>query len=232
MERESVAELVRELLLGEPSLQKCLELGVVNYSRVANKLRPTLSKLLGREVSLEAIKMALIRSRSRGERPLLNRDVLGVLAGSRIEVRTGITIIIVGAGSLEAVMELVTRASRRARYVAVMQSGAAATILLDNEAAEELLASLDDEGVIEVQRDYAAIVLVSPPSVMWVPGVLAYVAGVLAQNGINVVHVESCYTDTVVVVSKDDVMRAFNVLARHVELARALLAEGESRSQH
>jgi hypothetical protein len=59
---------------------------------------------------------------------------------------------------------------------------------------------------------------------MRVPGVIAYVASVLSQHGVNIVHIESCYTDTVIVVSKEDLERAFTLIVRHIEGAREMLS--------
>jgi len=225
LEQDSVARLVREVLLGDPSLYKCLEMGIINYSRVATRLKPVVSKLIGRDVSEESIKMALIRLRSRMEEKTFfpSKGVLKILAESRIEVRTGVVIVIVGAGRFQDAMSAVAKISSKARFLAVMQSGPVTTIVLDDESARELIRALGEEGIIEVQEDHAAIVVVSPPEVMWIPGVVAYITSVLAQNGVNIVHIESCYTDTVIVVSKKDLLKAFNILVKHNELARALL---------
>ena len=75
-----------------------------------------------------------------------------------------------------------------------------------------------------MQRGQAAIVIVSPREIMRVPGVIAYVASALSQYGVNIVHIGSCYTDTVIVVSKEDLERAFTLIVRHIEGAREILS--------
>jgi aspartokinase len=112
----------------------------------------------------------------------------------------------------------------RARFVAVMQSVVATTIVVDRDSAEELLKSIKREDVIDVQREQAAIVIVSPEEIMKVPGVLAYIANVLSQNSVNIVHIESCYTDTIIIVSKSDLEKAFGIIMRHIEGAKKMLS--------
>lgn len=226
----SIAQLVREVLTSDPSLYKCLEMGVISYSKVASKLRPVLSKLVGRAVSEESIKMALVRLRSKVSetRTSQGKEVLRVLANSRVEVKTGVVIVIMGVNRFLSAISVIAKISNRARFFAVMQSGLAATIVLDENSAEEFLSLTGEEGIIEIQRDQAAIVVVSPVDIMWVPGVIAYITSVLAQNDINIVHVESCYTDTVIVISKKDLLRAFNILMKHIEIARSLVGESTS----
>lgn len=225
LERDSVARLVREVLTSDPALYKCLEMGIVNYSRVASRLRPVLSKLMGRVVSEESIKMALIRLRSKaGETHAFHKkEVLRVLSQSRVEVKTGVVIVIMGINRFLSAISAIAKISPKARFLAVMQSGFVATIVLDENSVNEFLSLVGEEGIIEIQRDQAAIVVVSPVDIMWVPGVVAYITSILAQNSINIVHIESCYTDTVIVVSKDDLLKAFNVLMKHIEIARSLV---------
>ncbi|MEM4489420.1 MAG: ACT domain-containing protein, partial [Desulfurococcaceae archaeon] len=153
---------------------------------------------------------------------------LRVLANSRVEVKTGVVIVIMGVNRFLSAISVIAKISNRARFFAVMQSGLAATIVLDENSAEEFLSLTGEEGIIEIQRDQAAIVVVSPVDIMWVPGVIAYITSVLAQNDINIVHVESCYTDTVIVISKKDLLRAFNILMKHIEIARSLVGESTS----
>ena len=64
---------------------------------------------------------------------------------------------------------------------------------------------------------------------MRVPGVIAYVASALSQHGVNIVHIGSCYTDTVIVVSKEDLERAFTLIVRHIERAREMLSTQDPR---
>lgn len=225
MESNSVSKIVREVLFSDPSIIRCLEMDIVNYSKLARKLRPIIVKAINRNISNESIKMALIRLKAKSGLPhSASKEVLSVIARSRVEVRTGVVIIIVGADQLQRALSAVSEISPRARFVAIMQSGMAATIVLDEASAETLLQLIGNRNVIEIQRDHAALVVISPPDIMWVPGVVAYITSALANNGINIVHIESCYTDTVMVVARKDLIPAFNVLVKHIEIAKSLLS--------
>jgi len=148
-------------------------------------------------------------------------EVLDVIARSSVEVRTGITIITLRSGrSIEAIM-LLSKLAPKSRFLAVMQSVMALTVVLDNETAEEFIRGIGSSGdILQIQRDHSAIVIVSPQEIMYIPGVLSYIASILAQNNINIIHIESCYTDTIIIVSKDDLLKAFQVISRHIEAAR------------
>ena len=227
MKKANVAGMVREILLSDPSLYRCLEAGVLNYSKLARVLKPILSAFAEFEVSESSIKMALIRLKSKiKESPLLaSRDVLSIVANSHVEVKTGVSVVIASIAQLREIVASISKISLKTRFIAMIQSGPAVTIVLDEEALNDFLSAINESDVIEVQRDLAAIVVTSPREIMWVPGVIAYITSVLAQNGINIVHIGSSYTDTVIVISKSDLMRAFNTLIKHIELAQALLSK-------
>jgi hypothetical protein len=210
---------------GDPILRQCVARGIVNYRKLAKLLQPMISQVLGKDVSVDAIKVALLRSSSKiGEEKGVRREVLDIIAKSSVELRTDITIIVVRSSTTNYITQLLTKVVQRARFVAVMQSVIATTIVIDRDAAEELLKNIRREDIIDVQRDQAAIVIVSPEEIMKIPGVLAYIANVLAQNNINIVHVESCYTDTIIIVSKSDLEKAFNVIMKHIEGAKKMLS--------
>jgi len=221
----SISQVVVEVVSGDPALRQCIARGIVNYRKLAKTLQPIVSQILGKEVSVDTIKVALLRSSSRvGEERSVRREVLDVIARSSVELRTDITIIVVRSGAINYIAQLLTKVVPRARFVAVMQSVVATTIVVDRDSAEELLKSIKREDVIDVQREQAAIVIVSPEEIMKVPGVLAYIANVLSQNSVNIVHIESCYTDTIIIVSKSDLEKAFGIIMRHIEGAKKMLS--------
>lgn len=221
----SISKVVAEVVLGDPILRQCLSRRVVNYRKLAKTLQPVVSMILGEEVSVDAVKIALLRySKSLEEERSVRREILEILARSFVELRTDITIAIIRSAAGGRVAQLLAKIMSRARFVAIMQSATATTLVLDRETAEELLSGIDGDDIIEAQKGQAAIVVVSPREIMTVPGILAYITNALSQHGINIIHIESCYTDTLIVVSKDDLERAFSVLVKHIEGAREMLA--------
>jgi hypothetical protein len=61
------------------------------------------------------------------------------------------------------------------------------------------------------------IIIKSPPEVEETPGVVAYLTSALAEQNINVVEFVSCYTFTVLVVKKDDIVRTYAALRKIIE---------------
>ncbi|MDK6029157.1 ACT domain-containing protein [Ignisphaera sp. 4213-co] len=223
----SVSDIVTDVVSSDPIIQQCIGRGIVNYSKLAKMLHPIISQLLGKEVSVDSIKMALIRYSSKaGRERQVRREVLEVLARSSIEIRTDITIVTLRSSALSYVIAFLSKLMSEARFIAIMQSVKTITIVLDRETANEYLTIIKSDDVINVQKDQAAIIIVSPIEIVTTPGVLAYIANVLAQNNINITHIESCYTDTIIILSKNDVEKAFSIIMKHIDSARKRLEKG------
>ncbi|MGC9012748.1 ACT domain-containing protein, partial [Thermogladius sp.] len=61
---------------------------------------------------------------------------------------------------------------------------------------------------------------VSPVENVYTPGLIAYVTSLLAQAGINIVQITSSYSETMMVVSPEDTVKASNVLNDAISRAR------------
>lgn len=229
----SISQIIKETVLSDPCTLQCMLNGIVNYTKLSKKLAPLISEIVGRNVPVDTIKMALIRFADKAlkEFSTIRRDIILILAKSSIEIRTGITIITIRNTVFTRIASLVPHLIQRARFIAIMQSLLVTTIVLDSETAEEILARLNKDDVVQLQKDYAAIVIVSPIEIMYTPGVLSYITNVLALNNVNIIHIESCYTDTIIIVSKDDLLKAFQVLSKYVDASKKLIrtyTEGSS----
>ena len=74
-----------------------------------------------------------------------------------------------------------------------------------------------DKRPSKVEENLNLITIESPEELEEVPGVISYILGALASEGINVVEFISCYTDTLLVVKQADTERAYSILSRIME---------------
>jgi hypothetical protein len=224
---ESVAGLVRAAVDADPCLRECLARGLANYSEVARRLKPVLEARLGSEVSLDAIKTALIRYARRlaegGESGLLQSKLLWLLASSSVELKSDVSVVVVKPAAYTRIAGRVAGLADGARLLLVLQSLAAVTLVADSEAYRQLEPLLEAGDVVEVWEGQAALIIVSPKDVVSVPGFIAYIAGLLASNNINIQQIESVYTDTITVLSPDDTVKAYQLITTAISLARQLL---------
>ena len=216
----SVAEAVKKLIDAEPSLKECLETGIINYTRMARRLKPMIEKILGRDVSVEAIKASLIRYGRLEGRPRWRPGILRILAKSVLEIRTGISAVTVPLHMMPQVIRIVGNLLGKARFLAVIQGLNNVTLIVSDEHYGEILESIGKENLVEEIRGESALVIISPKEIIRTPGFLAYVMDLLGRNGINVLQAVSYYTETMIMVSSDDLMRAFKTISDAIQLAK------------
>ncbi|WP_460126013.1 ACT domain-containing protein [Stetteria hydrogenophila] len=221
-----LSSLVRRLVDADPCVRECLARRLVNYSELARRLKPLVERSLGRPVSVEAVKTALVRYASRleagGERRP-GRRLLRVLAESSLELRTGVTVATVGLHAFPRLSSVAAELAGRARILFLLQGVTSVTLVVDNESFDAIKGRVGAESFLQVQPDQAVLAVVSPPEVASTPGFVAYVTGILAENGVNISQIESVHTDTVLVLSLDDALKAFHLLREAIEYAREAL---------
>ena len=69
--------------------------------------------------------------------------------------------------------------------------------------------------VLEIE-DQSAIVIISPKQIIDVPGVIAYITDLLSSNGVNITQIISCYTDTLLIVDREDALKAYQILENKI----------------
>ncbi|WP_317895203.1 ACT domain-containing protein [Pyrofollis japonicus] len=227
MSAQNLSTIVRRIVDTDPVLQECLARGIANYSETARRIKPLVEKEAGMSASVDAIKTALIRyaQRLRGQAGLGAAIPQQILARSSIELRMGVTVVVASHAALSRLINILGELLGKARLLFIMQSVAGIVIIVSKEYADKVLSGLGDT-VIEVSRDRAVIVIASPRDVITTPGFLAYITGLFARNKINIEQIESVYTDTIIVVSPDDALKAFQLLNTAIEEAKIIQGSG------
>ncbi len=217
---ESVSARVREVVERDPLLLQCLSSGLASVSAVARHVASRLAEE-GEEASLDAVKMAVSRlaRRLRGAAP--TGGVERVLARSAVGVHDRVAVAVFPRGRLEAASRAVAGLAGRSRFVELVESESAVTVMVAEEDLDRVLEAAGEP--LEVIRGQSAVVLVSPREIMETPGVVSYVTGFLAALGVNITQIVSSYVDTIIVVDSGDAPRVYAALHGLVEeLSRRL----------
>jgi len=213
-EKKSAALLTREYIDRHPSIRDCLSKDIVNFS--------SLARLIMAELGLqneEAILAAARRYAHELGRSDTEGAILSLLGESRLELKTRIGII-TAKNDWHVLSHLegpVWKTLTEKSTLQVIQGTNAITVITDDKHLDEVAAAVGKEYILKVRRDLAELCVKSPKRIEEVPGVVAYLSGMLAEHGINMLETVSCYTDTIFLVEKQDRMRAFEALSRRVE---------------
>jgi len=210
--KPSIAKLVKELVETKPAVKECMSLGIVNYSALARLFTEELEKK-GHSTTVGAVKMALIRlgEELKGKKARFEESIRGVIAGTVISLQSDLSVITAERSAVLKNLKELSKEMRNARFFQLTQGVETFVITVSSEDREVPLKLLR-EGVIETIDGQAAIVLISPDSILEKPGIIAFITSVLASNGINITQVISCHRDTILVVDRRDAPRAYQLL--------------------
>jgi hypothetical protein len=215
--KRSIADITREYIDTRPSVRDCLALGVINYTLLARRIMDELD--LRNE---EAVTVACRRYQMELERKETHQTAIqGLLAESAIELKNKVAVVVLKGdyGVVEAMMGALPKLMMGRGLLQVIMSSESFTIITEEKRLNDLLKIVDKKDVDRQTKDLAQIVVKSPVKIEEVSGVLAYLSGILAEYGINIVEAYSCYTDTVFIVSEKEVMRAYQTLSKIIERA-------------
>jgi len=193
---ESTSELVWLYVKQRPFLKEVLRQGVVNYSALARRIS---ADAFGSKARQNAVKMALIRLGGRMEEVEsgLEERILSVLKRSSMVLKSKVAIVI-SKRELEGI-----------RPLSNVKSGRHITYIVEQREIERI----PPKALWKREENLNLIIIESPEDVEEVPGVISYILGSLASEGINVVEFISCYTDTLLVVRQADTERAYRILS-------------------
>lgn len=193
---ESTSELVWLYVKQRPFLKEVLRQGVVNYSALARRI---CADAFGSQKRQNAVKMALIRLGQRMDdlESDLEARILSVLKGSSMVLKSKVAVVI-SKRELEGISTLSN-----------VRSGRHMTYILEQREMEKI----PNKALWKKEENLNLIIIESPESVEEVPGVISYILGALASEGINIVEFISCYTDTILVVKQAETERAYRILS-------------------
>jgi aspartokinase len=190
----TIAQNVRNYLRNKPYLLEALEKGIVNLSELSRQIQEEL-----KTSNTSAIKAALRRFAEDAQRHKQKREekVLQVLKRSGMAVYDRKSVLITNK---ETDVKNAMKVDLLNKYV----------YLLDRSDLPERISALVKH------EDCTMIVVHSPEELEVTPGVVAFLATLLAEQNVNIIEFISCWTETIMVVEKKDSLKAYEILSNMV----------------
>ena len=190
----TIAQNVRSYLRNKPYLLEALEKGIVNLSELSRQIQEEL-----KTSNTSAVKAALRRFSEELQRHKQKREekVLQVLKRSGMAVYDRKSVVITNR---EIDVKNALKVDLLNKHV----------YLLDRSDLPERISTLVKH------EDCTMIVVHSPEELEVTPGVVAFLATLLAEQNVNIIEFISCWTETIMVVEKKDSLKAYEVLSNMV----------------
>jgi len=213
-EKLSVAELTRKYIDRHPSVRDCISKDLVNYS--------SLSRLVMKETGVkheEAVLAASRRYAAKLSKTDSEGEIMRVFEESRLELKTRICIVVAKNEwiVLRNLEDVVKKILSEKSTMQVMQSANGITVISEDKYLPSITRAIGEDHIISVKQNLAEITVKSPARIEETRGAFAYLLSMLSEQGINLLEAVSCYTDTIFIVSRDDMMDAFHILSSCIE---------------
>ena len=190
----TTAQNVRSYLRNKPYLLEALEKGIVNLSELSRQIQEEL-----KTGNTSAVKAALRRFSEELQRHKQKREekVLQVLKRSGMAVYDRKSVVITNK---EIDVKNALKVDLLNKHV----------YLLDRSDLPERISTL-------VKHENCTMIVVhSPEELEATPGMVAFLATLLAEQNVNIIEFISCWTETILVVEKKDSLKAYEVLSNMV----------------
>lgn len=230
MKRElTIAKVVRDVVNMHPSLIDCLRDGNLNYTATAKMLKNEVSKIMGINVEVEAIKMALIRYGEELKKDLnrIERDVCKVLAESTLQMRNDVVVMTLKWENISGKLDSIMRIFSGSRFLQITQGINTFTIVFEKKIEKDLISIIGERNVNNIIRNQSAIILLSPEEIISTPGVIAYITWLLSKEGINITQIISCHLDTIFIISQEQALKAYKILEDSINNLRRMFYPSE-----
>jgi len=230
----TVADAVRIAVTNRASYLECLRDGIVNYTWLAEKIMKDVESITKRKkVNIDAVKAALIRfQQDLQQEEAAQRSSVGlVMSKSTIELQNDISVVTMKKEVVEKRLDQLFQLAREARFFNLNQGKRVYTIVISSEDVGELLKLFGPGEVLDRIDNQSAIVIISPYEIVTTPGVVSFITRLLYINGVNLIQLNSSYTDTILIVPKEQSLKAYEIIRESIEEFREMSSSSLPRAQ-
>ena len=209
-----MAEMTRKYIDRHPSIRDCISKDLVNFS--------SLARLIMKDTGVkheEAVLAASRRYAAKLSKTDFEGAIMNVFQESRLELKTRICIVVAKNEwiVLRNLEDVVKKMLAEKSTMQMVQSTNGITVVSEDKHLPAIIKAIGQDHIISVRQNLAEITVKSPASIEDTPGAFAYISSMLSEQGINLFEAMSCYTDTIFVVTREDMMRAFDILSACIE---------------
>jgi aspartokinase len=207
----NITKLTEKYINTHPSVKDCVRKGLINYSALTRKIAEDSSLEL--KDNFDAILIACRRYfRKVKNEKVLEDKILSILKASKLEVKNKIIVALIEKDVYFGhLLELQKIIKNKAELFHVIEGSNTMTLITAQEFKDDIK-KLFKTKIIKITENLAEVTMKSSKDMEDTPGIIAYLATLLAENGINIIETMSTWTDTLFVISEEDIAKVMGVL--------------------
>ena len=214
----SVPEVVREIITRNRSIYDCMKMDLINYTALAVKIQPEIEKMLGNQVNLNTVVVAIKRYADSFETKEEVREE-SVLKNARLALTDGIMDIkfsVKDSGEMDplAILDKFSKVTNNYEFFRLSDSFRFLTE--DMEDIRQIFNNVSNRD--DMFSTGLAKIRISIPTNQNQSDVVSYVAEVLHENGIELVNAFFSQDSIIIILNEKDASRAYDIL--HSDILR------------
>lgn len=206
----SLSKITEEYINQNPSIRDALQKGLINYSKLSRQIIKN-ENLKNKD--FDAILVSLTRLENKlKKKKSYQKKIKDLIKLTNLEVKTKVLVCIVEKNTFyKNLIQLQNEIKLKNNYIHLVEGTSAITIITD-QIFEEKIKTLFKNKIIKINKDLVQLILKSPSSLEEVPGVVGYLYSLFSDKEINIIETISCWTDTILIIHKNDLNKALNIL--------------------
>ena len=200
----TTTELTEKYLAGHPSIKDCLREGIINYSKLSRKIARELD--IEKKTSMEAILIATRRYEEKIKKEKIRQEkIIQILKESELEIKNKIIVAIIQKNIIpEGLLEIEKKIKKQGDTVYAIEGTKTYKLITSEKYLEDVQNKFKNK-IINITEDQAMIIMKNPRGVEETTGFVAYIYSLFGEHGVNILETMSCWTDTIFIISEDDI---------------------------
>ncbi|HAF31105.1 MAG TPA: aspartate kinase [Bacteroidales bacterium] len=211
----TISQAVETILANKPFILDAMNDNIINYSLLANFIKPDVEVLLKKEVKDSAIVMAIRRFKSVNDVGLIKRIENQVKHFGDILVRSNLVDYTFKNSEtlLQNQQRLLDKIKdKKGFFYTVTQGVYETTFILSDQVKDEIHLIFEGEKLISSCYNLSSVTIKLPTGNTEQPGLYYYIFKKLAWDGINILEVVSTSNEFTILLKDKDIDKAFSVI--------------------
>jgi hypothetical protein len=236
----NIQEITNLYLEKNPYIKNCLKNDLINLSKLSRKIIEENSNILSTTFSskninnklsnddFDAILIALRRIKEKISLKQINKfsfdkkinhnkdsncsKIKELMKKTSINVENKIIVVICENFVHPEKINKIKKHCQDNNYSINIVEGFSGKTIITNENSLDFLNKILKSDVIKVNKKQIKITLISPENLENIPGVIANLYSLLAENDINITETMSCFKDTIIILNESDLAKTLELL--------------------
>jgi hypothetical protein len=212
--KPTISETVIDLISRNHPVYEHLRMGLINYHALAERIKPTVDRITGRDVNIGTM-VVVIKRFSDSQSKLGLPSTMSVLRNSKMTLSSGVVDVTITPkreafiNELKRLVELSTELHERPHIFPLVNS---IKIIADENDYGKLKNALKSRYSLKPRLNAAKITIHLSEEAERSAGIAAYITDLLYRDGINIVDAFLGYEDIILILNESDGPRAYTIL--------------------